>query len=373
MEYVQEQVTTLHDYGDATPSAPVDRTTVVVPLTERDHTSLAAERVFSHLETVDPQRVIVALRADERQVGAVCEWLESFDLTTTVLWCTAPRVEARLDELGLNGQAGKGRDLWLALGIASQSEYVVVHDADATTYDESHVPKLLFGLTDGYDFVKGYYARVENDQLYGRLWRLFYTPLVRALDAHHDEPLLDYLASFRYALAGEFATTGELARQLRTPRGWGLEVGTLGAAFDVAGFERTAQVDLGLHEHEHRSVGGPAGLGQMSTQVGQTLFNVLEDHGVQPEYTTLREEYRVCADRLIGQYGADAAFNGFEYDTDSEREQVDVYADTIERPQADDRLPAWEDVSLHPEEIAGLSAAAIEAIRHSPQPAPTER
>ena len=96
-----------------------------------------------------------------------------------------------------------------------------------------------------------YYARVENDCLYGRLLRLFYAPVVRALanGAADRRPVTDggdllaYLGAFRYALAGEFATTGALARRLRAPRGWGLEVGTLGDALDATGFAGTAQVD----------------------------------------------------------------------------------------------------------------------------------
>jgi glucosyl-3-phosphoglycerate synthase len=368
MEYVQERIATLHDFAGAAPPAPTDRATVVVPLTERDHASLAAERVLSTLERVDPGRVLIALRADEGQVTDVVSWVDSFDLASTVLWCTAPRVESRLREEGLDGTAGKGRDVWLGLGVASDSEYVVVHDADAVTYDETHVPRLLFPLAREYAFVKGYYARVENDRLYGRLFRLFYAPLVRALAAGpaardagpEAEEFLAYLGVFRYALAGEFATTGALATRLRSPRGWGLEVGTLGDAFDAAGIAGTAQVDLGVHEHDHRSVGGPDGLGEMCGQVGATLFTVLEEHSVDPDYATLPDRYGACARSMIEQYAADAAFNGFEFNRQQERKQVQRYAETIRPPAADDRLPAWRDAELDPSTVASLSAAAIE-------------
>jgi glucosyl-3-phosphoglycerate synthase len=102
-------------------------------MTERDHASLAAERVLSTLASVDPERVVVPLRATPDAVGDVVAWVSGFDLDAEVLWCTAPRVEDRLAEAGLAGEAGKGRDVWLALGVAASSEYVVVHDADATT------------------------------------------------------------------------------------------------------------------------------------------------------------------------------------------------------------------------------------------------
>ncbi len=361
MEYVQERVATLHDFGGATPDAPADRATVVVPMTDCDHASLAAERVLSTLERVDPQRVVVPLRASPDRVGDVLAWVDGFDLDAEVLWCTAPRLEARLAELGLDGEAGKGRDVWLALGLAADSEYVAVHDVDASNYDESLVAKLLFPLTVGYDFSKGYYARVEDDRLYGRLARLFVAPLFDALSRAHDDPLLDYLGAFRYPLAGEFAATGEFVRRVRVQRGWGLELGTLGEAYAVAGFDGSAQVDLGVHEHDHRSVSGPEGLGDMSRGVGDALFHALADAGIEPDFETLPERYRERASALVDQYAADAAFNGIEYDHVAEREQVETYADAIGPAGPDRRLPAWRDAPLDPAAVRELSREAIAA------------
>ncbi|PSP86205.1 glycosyl transferase family 2 [Halobacteriales archaeon QS_1_68_17] len=359
MEYVQERVATLHDFGDARPAAPTDEVAVVVPVTEREHASLAAERVFSELERAALARVVVPLRAHESDVGTVARWLDGFDLPLELLWCNAPGVREVLAEAGLNGPAGKGRDVWLALGVAARHEYVVVHDADATTYTADHVRRLAFPLTRGFDFVKGYYARVENRRLYGRLFRLFYAPLLRALDARHDDPIVDYLGAFRYALAGEFAVTGELAARLRSPPDWGLEVGTLGDAFDAAGFAGSAQVDLGVHEHDHRAVSGSEGLTGMCDRVADALFRVLTDHGVAPDYERLRAAYRESAAALVEQYAADAAFNGLTYDRAREREQCRAYESAIGPPGDDDRLPAWRDADLSPDR---LRAAARESL-----------
>jgi glucosyl-3-phosphoglycerate synthase len=362
MEYVQEAVTTLHDFGDAYPPAPTERATVVVPMTERDHAGLAAERVLRTLEELDLERVVVPLRAGPEEVRKVVAWIDGFDLPAEVLWCSAPAVESLLAEAGLDGARGKGRDVWLGLGVAAASDFVVVHDADATTYRRSHVPRLLHPLANGFRFSKGYYARVENDRLYGRLCRLFYEPLVRALADDRDDPIVEYLGAFRYALAGEFAATGEVVRGLRAQRGWGLEVGTLGEAFAAAGFEGTAQVDLGVHEHDHRSVGGPEGLGDMCTEVGAALFRALEDNGVVPDYEGLPERYRERAYRLVDQYAADALFNGLDFDRAAEREQVDTYVDGIRTPGPDERLPAWRDVDLDPGAVRERSAAAIDGV-----------
>jgi len=363
MEYVQERVTTLHDLTGETPTAPTDRATVVVPMTEREYAGLAPDRVLTELERVDPGRVVVPLRAPADRVVDFHDWLADFDLSLSVLWCNGPRLESLLDDHCLDGEFGKGRDVWLGLGQALDSEFVVVHDADTKSYSRTDVVRLLFPLAHGHDFAKGYYARVENDRLYGRLFRLFFAPLVRALSQGRDAPVLRYLESFRYALAGEFAATADLVERFRPQRSWGLEVGTLGDAFDYAGFEGTAQVDLGTYEHDHRAVSGPTGLSDMSRHVGAALFRVVGESDVDPEYDTLPDRYREAARSLVRSYELDAAFNGLAYDRADELEQVETYVDAIEPPGTDRRLPAWTDAPLSPERVAEAAAADLEAVR----------
>ncbi|RQG88948.1 glycosyl transferase family 2 [Natrarchaeobius halalkaliphilus] len=360
MEYVQERIATLHDLdGNATQTAvdgrlerTVARTAVVVPMTAREHESPAATAVLSELEHLGLAAVFVPVRAPVDRIGPIREWLESFDLPMRVLWCNAPTVETMLADVGLSNGFGKGRDVWLALGpAATAAEFVVVHDADARSYERGHVHRLLAPLTMGFEFSKGYYARIEEERLYGRLFRLFYEPLIGALATDHDAAILDYLGAFRYALAGEFAVTGTLAQRLRPPRAWGLEVGTLGDAFDHAGFVGTAQVDLGRHVHDHRAVAGETGLEGMSREVAASLLRVLEERGVEPTYETLPERYCAVGDRLIEQYHADAAFNGLEYDPAGERDQLARYAESIAPPGLDRRLPPWTDAPVDPDAV----------------------
>jgi glucosyl-3-phosphoglycerate synthase len=360
MEYVQERVTTLHDFGDAVPPGPLARTAVVVPVTARDHGSRVVEQVLSTLDTVDPARVVLALRADASDACTLREWVRSTGVDADVLWCNAPAVETLLGEHGLDGPSGKGRDVWLALGVAAAREqFVVAHDADATTYGPAHVPRLAFPLDHGYSFVKGYYARVEDDRLYGRLERLLYEPLVAALGDILDRPVIEYLGAFRYGLAGEFAATASLVRRMRVQRTWGLEVGTLGEAFDQVGFEGSAQVDLGVHEHEHRSVGGPDSLSEMAADVTAALVRVLEDADVDVDYAAVGERYRDNAERLLDQYATDAAFNGLSYDREGEREQVATYDDAVGPPGPDTRLPAWEGTDLEPDAVLEAARTAL--------------
>ena len=366
MEYVQERVTTLHALTDHRPDAPTGRAAVVVPMTEREYGTLAAERVLTALETVDPARVIVPLRATPERVGPFADWLDGFDVDVETLWCDGPRLADRLAEGGVDGDRGKGRDVWLALGRALDAEYVVVHDADTATYSPAFVNRLLFPLAHDHEFSKGYYARVEDGSLYGRLFRLFFRPLVRALGdaAPGREPdVLRYLSAFRYALAGEFAATSDLVSRLRVQRGWGLEVGTLGEAFGHAGFADSAQVDLGRYEHDHRSVDGPTGLADMSRAVGAATLRAVEDAGVDVDYDGLAERYRETAESLTESYAADAAFNGLSYDAGDERSQVATYAEALAAPGPDTRLPAWRNAPVDPDEVFDAATADLDAAR----------
>ena len=366
MEYVQGRVATLHGLADPVPDAPVDCAAIVVPMAERDCEGEAAGRVLRTLEHLDPARVVVPLSAPPGRVAAVYEWLSGYDLRMDLLWCDGPRVNGVLADAGLDGERGKGRDVWLGVGCASDAAFVVVHDADTITYDESFVRRLLFPLGRGYDFSKGYYARVEDERLYGRLFRLFYVPLVRTLLDAHPEPYLRYLDAFRYALAGEFAATAATARRIRMPRQWGLEVGTLGDVFDVAGFSGTAQVDLGRYEHDHRGVGGSGGLSEMSRSVGETLLRSVVDHGIDVDFHTLVDRYRETAGDLVDQYELDAAFNGFRFDCGSEREQVTRYAEAVAEPtDPDNRLPAWEHAPLDPDAVVEAAAADLDDVTSS--------
>ncbi|MFB6135105.1 MAG: glycosyl transferase family 2, partial [Halanaeroarchaeum sp.] len=233
MDYTQERVATLHDYGDADPSAPTDRAGVVVPMTDRDAGGLAGERLFGSLETIDVSTVVVPVRAPPGRIESVLRWLSGFEAPIEPVWCNGPELESTLAAHDLDGNGGKGRDVWLALGTVADVEYLLFHDADVTSQKTADLRKLLAPLADGYSFTKAYYARVENDSLYGRLFRLLYDPLVSVLEEAHDDPLVRYLDAFRYALSGEVAMRVKQARAIRVPQRWGLEVGVLGEE-DVA-------------------------------------------------------------------------------------------------------------------------------------------
>ncbi|MGM0397361.1 MAG: glycosyl transferase family 2 [Halobacteriota archaeon] len=346
MDYTQERVATLHDFGDADPAFAPQRAALVVPMTDRDAGSLTADRLFSSLGELGLASVIAPIRAPEERIPSIVDWVTGFEVDVQPVWCNGPALESLLADHGLDGEAGKGRDVWVGVGLAGEVDHVVFHDADVTSYEPRDIRKLLSPLEGDASFTKAYYARVEDGNLYGRLFRLLYEPLITSLEGAHPAPILGYLGAFRYALAGEFAMTTDVAHSMRVPRRWGLEVGTLGEAYRTVGFEGTAQVDLGRYEHGHRAVSGPEGLSTMAVGVAETVFRVLEDQGVEPAYGELVAAFEREGVQLVRQYSADARFNDFQYDEEAEREQVGAYAQAIAPPGPDDRLPAWSKTDL---------------------------
>lgn len=360
MDFSQELVTTLHDLSDPTPEAPLANSSVVVPIAGSSIETVTPDHVMEILSSLSLRAIVVPLRAPANVVSSFREWINTFDLDVTVLWCNSDAVEKTLTSHGLDGDRGKGRDVWLGLGVAAkQADYVAVHDADASTFTHARVPRLLAPLDLGSAFVKGYYARVEDGRLYGRLNRLFIAPLLRALSNRHDARILRYYESFRYPLAGEFAITSDLVQRIRLQRTWGLEIGLLGEAYRLVGPERIAQVDLGVHTHDHHPVSGETGLAKMATEVGAALFHSLEAAGIDLDYDAVEKDFLRAADELIQQYAADAAFNGLTYDEPGEREQSRIYQSSIEPPGSDTRLPAWKETTLTPSDIVAASNVSI--------------
>jgi glucosyl-3-phosphoglycerate synthase len=139
---------------------------------------------------------------------------------------------------------------------------IVTQDADVTSFRGSTLARLCAACVHpqlGYHFSRMYYSRV-TDRLYGRVSRLFLTPLLQAfirVAGHH--PLLDFLASFRYPLAGETALRTALAAELPLGASWSLEIGMLCEVFRRADPREICQVDGGTgydHRHHPLSEGG---------------------------------------------------------------------------------------------------------------------
>ena len=122
---------------------------------------------------------------------------------------------------------------WLT---SQKARVVATHDCDILNYRRDLLARLCFPTANpnmSYEFAKGYYSRV-SDRMHGRVTRLFMAPLMRSMKSVLGAvPLLDYLESFRYPLAGECSMTIELVRANRIPADWGLEVGVLAEVYVV--------------------------------------------------------------------------------------------------------------------------------------------
>jgi glucosyl-3-phosphoglycerate synthase len=184
----------------------------------------------------------------------------------------------------------------------------------------------------GYEFCKGYYPRY-GDVLYGRVTRLFLTPLIRALIRIIGHiPFLDYLDSFRYPLAGEFSMTVDLARVNRIPADWGLEVGVLSEVYRNCSLKRVCQVDLVenyQHKHQELSPDDPEkGLMKMSVDIADSLLRTLAVEGVlmsEAFFRTLSTVYQREAEDIIRRYHDDAAINGLMFDRHAENQATETF------------------------------------------------
>ena len=358
MDYKQELITTIHDFGCDLESlesrlvqlSQTSPTAVLIPALyeelERPALTLIREQL-SQCQFV--QTVIVCLYAKTKeQYQHAVEFFSSMPQKTVVIWENGPRVTRILEELHSRGLdllafKGKGRAVWLGLGIATLcADAIALHDADITTYDKSYPLKLLFPLLEkefGIAFNKAFYARLgsePNRRFHGRVVRLFVTPLLVSLTklfGYRD--YLRYLTSYRYPLSGEFAMTSDLALNIRIPGNWGLEIGLLSEVYRNVAEKRISQVDLGVFEHKHQSLGTSPneGLQKMSRDILRSVLRTLtetEPVTISMDHIhALRVKFRRESQDFIRQYFVDSRFNGLAYDRHQEEATVETFESII--------------------------------------------
>jgi glucosyl-3-phosphoglycerate synthase len=293
------------------------------------------------------EEIVIALgRADRRQFEEARRFFAPLGPRARLIWIEGAKIQGFIRELkehGLDiGGPGKGRATWLSLGdvlARGRSTVIALHDADILTYDRWILARLCYPLADpslGYEYSKGYYSRV-TDRLHGRVTRLFLTPLVRALMTLAGPlPFLDYIDSFRYPLAGEFAMHADLARSVRIPGDWGLEVGMLAEVYRNSSLRRVCQVDVAdTYDHKHQELSeedASAGLHRMARDIAKALLRTLAMEGVvfgEGFYTTLRVAYARTAQDTVRAYNDDAAVNGLLFDRHAETRAVEVFAQAL--------------------------------------------
>ena len=376
MDIKQEEITTLHELcidkkkliksvSDAAVERPVS---IIMPMLYSEIKNDALGNISRQLNKCNyVKEIVIPLAAkNEKEFKQVKRFFSDLKIPKLIMWCNGPKIEKLLDELkndGLNllKYRGKGRDVWLAIGIASLRSYAIaLHDADIRSYSEMIPAKLVYPLIEpelDFKFNKGFYARInlEKNIMYGRVFRLFLHPLLRSLvyEIGSEPDFVRFLRSFRYPISGEFALTSDLALDVDLPGDWGLEIGIMAEMYRNVTHKRICQTDLGFYEHKHQRIGNEEkGLTKMTSDILKTLLRVLieEDHiQISKEFLiSLRVLYQRNAQDCIRKYHADAHFNSLKYDRHSEETMVEKFSQQIMeagikymRKPVGTRIPDW--------------------------------
>ena len=335
--------------------------------------------------------IVIGLdRAGEKEYRHALEYFGALGQYHRILWNDGPRLQAldrELQKLELAPmELGKGRNVWYCLGYvlgSGRGKAVALHDCDIVTYNRELLARLIYPVahpTFSYAFCKGYYSRVGNNSMGGRVSRLFVTPLLHTLTkvCGHSE-FIDYLDSFRYPLAGEFSLRADVINDLFIPSDWGLEIGVLAEMKRNYATNRLCQVDIAdVYDHKHQvlSEADPTtGLSKMSTDIAKALFRKQATKGEvfsAEKFRTIKATYYRVALDFIETYHSDALINGLDYDRHREEQAVELFAQNVmnagehflENPMEKPFMPSWNRVrSAWPDVLARLYEAVEEDYR----------
>ncbi|MFN3479445.1 MAG: glycosyl transferase [Thermodesulfovibrionales bacterium] len=286
--------------------------------------------------------------ATEEEFKRAKEFFSALPQKVRIIWNTGPLVSEIYKTIEMadlpTGEPGKGRSAWMAYGyILSQQRFqtIALHDCDILTYNRDMLARLCYPVTSpslDYDFCKGFYSRV-TDRLHGRMTRLLVTPLIRSLQKILGYlPILVFFDSFRYPLAGEFSMDVDMARVIRIPGDWGLEVGVLAEVYRNTSLRRVCQVDIAEnYEHKHQELSpddATKGLHKMCVDICKSMFRTLASEGIvfsDGFFKTLVATYTRTAQDMLKRYEDDAAINGLVFDRHAESLAVETFTNGIKK------------------------------------------
>tara|TARA_R110001599_G_scaffold145321_1_gene327667 strand:- start:124398 stop:125630 length:1233 start_codon:yes stop_codon:yes gene_type:complete len=333
-------------------------------------------------------QIVIGLdRADQQQYQQALAFFGRLPQPHRILWNDGPRLQAldqQLQALDLAPrELGKGRNVWYCMGYTLASgncESIALHDCDIVTYDRSLLARLIYPVAHprfNYEFCKGYYARVADGKINGRVSRLLVTPLLRALKKTvGDMEYLDYMDSFRYPLAGEFSFRRDVLNDILIPSDWGLEIGVLSEMYRNYANNRLCQADIAdNYDHKHQQLSpdnDEAGLSKMSIDIAKALFRKLATRGVTfntEAFRSLKATYYRIALDFIETYHNDALMNGLSLDIHSEEKAVELFAENImkageaflDRPMERPFIPSWNRVISAIPDVLEQLREAVEA------------
>lgn len=260
-------------------------------------------------------------RAEELFIRLTCE--------TRILWQTDPG-----EGQGNDGRpTGKGQNVaagWKLLCDEGRCGVIATQDCDVVSFQRRDLARLCYAVAQpefGFRFAKAYYSRA-TDRLYGRVTRLFLAPLLHAcVRVAGHQPLLSFLLSFRYPLAGEVAMDRELAAALPVAPGWTLELSTLCEVFRHVDPRDVCQVDGGRgYDHKHQPA--TSGLVKMASEIAEELFQQMaKEFPMTSEVKRLiGNAYEKEAEQAVRRSAALARINQLAFDESSERSLVVEFA-----------------------------------------------
>ena len=329
--------------------------------------------------------IVIGLdRASEEQYRHAIKFFKKLPQHHRILWNDGPRLkalDAKLEKLGLAPkEMGKGRNVWYCMGYtlaSGRTESVALHDCDIVTYQKDLLARLIYPVANpqfNYEFSKGFYTRIANGKINGRVSRLLVTPLIKALKriVGYNE-YLEYMDSFRYPLAGEFSFRRDVLTDLRIPSDWGLEIGVLSEMQRNYANNRICQVDIAdIYDHKHQDLSldnEEAGLSKMSIDITKAFFRKLATQGETfstEAFRSLKATYYRIALDYVETYHNDAMMNGLTTDIHLEEKAVEMFAQNIvtagqrflDNPMETPFMPTWSRVvSAMPDILEQLKEA----------------
>ncbi|MBC8238584.1 MAG: glycosyl transferase [Helicobacteraceae bacterium] len=322
---------------------------LLLPALYSEFETPAMETIINELKGVKYlHKIILGLdQANEEQFIEVKRRMSVLLCDVDVLWNDGPGVKSIYNELseehfpGLD-TPGKGRNVWtmIGYGLTDQDNYAfALHDCDIVNYKRDIVARLFYPIVHpalDFEFNKGYYSRVTH-KLHGRVTRLFYTPLIKALTmTFGSNRYLEYMESFRYALSGEFSFIRSLGRGIGISPTWGLEVSTLSEVYKNTSNRRICQTEImESYEHKHQKLGSQdegGGVYKMANDIAKTLFRILAQEGVvfsEASFKTLLSSYYQESRFEISKYNALSKLNALDYNRQGEILAVEAFQDAI--------------------------------------------
>ena len=351
-------ISTLHDFntkstsvieGELSKFSKQRKMELILPCLYSELEGTALPKIIEEIsKTKYLDHIIIGLdKANETQAKKAWKFFKKLKTPFSILWNDGPSLKKLDQELKKNNLApselGKGRNVWYCIGMCiarDSARSVALHDCDIKTYDRRMLAKLFYPVVNplfNFEFCKGYYPRVANEKMNGRVARLLVFPLLTALEKTIGKSdYLDFMKSFKYPLAGEFSFRRNVLPELRISSDWGIEVGILSEMQRSFSPQNICQVDLAdTYDHKHQVLSiddETKGLSRMSIDIIKTFIKKLATQGntfSREKFRSLKATYYRSALDLIDIYRNDAVMNGLKFDSHTEEKAVELFAINI--------------------------------------------